>query len=191
MAVPPEITIHNLTGSYTLNRTLSDSSQQVLKMQSIGFLVRQAVAYSTVTVTLQQYTNPTTGLRHLDQTQTSTGGIRNFEDPIMDWKYTEKENWIWGKVKGRSRYAKLSEVEDEWMREGWEDGNAEVVEGYVEGLKDGWSAWQVWGFAVVGGERKHVRKILARRPKWKEQRIRMVYDWKGPAEVQASDAQGK
>ena len=181
MAVPPEITIQALSGSYTLNRTLSDSSQQVLKMQSVGFLVRQAVAYSNITITLHQYKHAITGLSHLDQYQTSTGGIKNFEDRIMDWEWTVKENWIWGKVKGRSRYVKLAEIEDAWLREGWEDAKGEVVEGWVEGVKDGWSAWQVWGFAEVDGQRRHVRKILGRREGWKEQRIRMIYEWKGPA----------
>ena len=98
----------------------------------------------------------------------------------MDWAWTEKENWIWGKVKGRSRYTKLGNVEDGYLREGWErDGKGEVVEGYVESLTDGWSARQVWGFAVVEGERRHVRRILARKKGWEDRRIRIVYDWKG------------
>ena len=187
-SVPPEIHTHNLTGIYTLNRTLSDDSQQVLKMQQIGFLVRQAVAYSTVTVTLQQYTDDTSGQKHLDQEQLSTGGIRNFEDRVMDWEWTVKENWIWGKVKGRSRYTRLAEIEDPFLKEGWENdssgdggGKGEVVEGYVESVADGWTARQVWGFAEVEGQRRHVRRILSTKPRWEDQRIRMVYDWKGPA----------
>jgi hypothetical protein len=181
MAIPTEITIRNLTGVYTLNRQLSDSSQNVLKMQNIGWVIRQAVAYSTVTVTVQQYTD-SDGINHLDQEQLSTGGIKNFEDRVMDWQWTEKENWIWGKVNGKSRYVKAAEVDDAYLKEGWEDGvEGEVVEGLAESKKDGWNAWQIWGFGVVDGERKHVRKILAKRPGWKDERIRMVYDWKGPA----------
>jgi hypothetical protein len=182
MAVPPEISTRNLTGVYTLNRILSDSSQTVLKMQNIGWVVRQAVAYSTVTVTLQQY-DDSDGKPHLDQEQISTGGIRNFEDRIMDWQDTLKENWIWGKVNGRSRYVGLKEIEDPYLKEGWGQDcvEGEVVEGYVESVKDGWDARQIWGFADVDGQRRHVRKILARRPGWDDQRIRMVYDWYGPA----------
>lgn len=52
----------------------------------------------------------------------------------------------------------------------------------MEGVKDGWTAHQVWGFAVVEGERRHVRRILARREGWREERVRMVYDWKGPVQ---------
>ncbi|KAF2482420.1 hypothetical protein BDY17DRAFT_251305 [Neohortaea acidophila] len=182
MAVPTEVTISNLSGTYTLNRHLSDSSQSVLKMQGVNFLVRQAVAYSTVDVTLKQYTSPD-GALHLDQEQVSTGGVRNFEDRIMDWETGEKTNWIWGKVSGQSRYTTLGEIEDDYLREGWGPDcvEGEVVEGYVESVTDRWSARQVWGFAEVEGMRKHVRRILARKPGHRDERIRLVYDWKGPA----------
>ena len=199
MAVPPQITVSNLSGIYTLNSTLSDNSQQTLKMQSVSWLVRQAVQYSSIETTLKQYTttptsmSPDSGIpgpdglvHHLDQYQLSTGGIRNFEDRVMDWQTTVKPNKIWGEVRGRSRYIALPAIEtdDPWLKEGWDDScsgeGKVVVEGYVEGVKEGWSAHQIWGFAVVGGERRHVRKILARRQGWKDERVRMVYDWKGP-----------
>ncbi len=182
MAVPNEITVKNLSGTYTLNRQLSDSSQSVLKMQGVNFLVRQAVAYSTVDVTLKQYTSPD-GVQHLDQDQASTGGIKNFEDRVMDWEQGEKSNWIWGKVSGKSRYTKLDSIEDEYLREGWSRDcvDGEVVEGYVESVTDKWSATQIWGFAEVEGVRRHVRRILAKKPGSADLRIRMVYDWKAPA----------
>lgn len=181
MAVPPEITISNLTGIYTLNRHLSDNSQGVLKMQGVNYFVRQAAAYSTVDVTLKQYTCDE-GLKHLDQEQLSTGGIRNFEDRVMDWEQGEKDNWIWGKVNGQSRYTTLDQIEDEYLRDGWGQDciDGEVVEGYVESVTGTWRARQVWGFAEVDGERKHVRRILAQKPGQKDLRIRMVYDWKAP-----------
>ena len=101
----------------------------------------------------------------------------------MDGVWTDKHNWIWGKVHGKSRYVKLDEIDDAYLKEGWckdcVDGG--VVEGYVESEKDKWTAWQIWGFAEVDGERKHVRKIVATKPGWQDQRIRMVYDWKPAA----------
>jgi hypothetical protein len=182
MAVPAEITTQNLSGTYLLNRTLSDSSQTVLKMQGVNFIVRSAVAYSNVTVTLSQYTD-SDGKKHLDQEQLSTGGIKNFEDRIMDGAWTEKYNWIWGKVLGKSRYVKIDEIDDGYLREGWSKDcvDGELVEGYVESKTDKWTALQIWGFAEVDGERKHVRRILATKPGWQDQRIRMVYDWKPAA----------
>lgn len=182
LPVPEDVTIQNLSGVYTLNHALSDSSQSVLKMQRINFVVRQAVAYSTVDVTLKQYTTDD-GAKHLDQEQLSTGGIRNFEDRVMDWVETEKYNWIWGQVNGKSRYTTLDQIEDEYLKDGWSQDTVEgeVVEGYVESKTDTWIARQIWGFADVDGQRRHVRKILAQKPGWEDLRVRMVYDWKSEA----------
>ena len=216
MAVPPHITTSNLTGIYTLNRALSDSSQQTLKMQNVSWLVRQAVQYSNIETTLKQYsTIPTTASssttegtssvgdsngdagvpqqqHHLDQYQISTGGIRSFEDRVMDWQWTVKPNKIWGDVRGRSRYTPLSSISEDWLREGWDETctSTTVVEGFVEGVKDGWTSHQVWGFAVVEGQRRHVRRIVARREGWSEERVRMVYDWKGETEQGGAKPEG-
>lgn len=148
-------------------------------MQNINWVVRQAIAYSTVDVTLNQYEDEE-GHKHLDQEQLSTGGIRNLEERLMDWVYTEKWNWIWGQVNGKSRYTTLDQIEDEYLRDGWSQDTEEkgIVEGYVESVSDNWVARQIWGFAEVDGQRRHVRKILAQKPGWEDLRIRMVYDWK-------------
>lgn len=102
MAVPAHVTTKDMSGTYVLSKTLSDSSQAVLKMQNIGFLVRQAAQYSTVTVTLKQYTDDQ-GVVHLDQDQVSTGGIRNIEERSLNGEWGERVNKIWGKVKGMTR----------------------------------------------------------------------------------------
>lgn len=184
--VPDNITTLNISGQYTLNAKISDSSQQTLKMQNVGWLVRQAVQYSSIETTLHQYTEKGEDgkeVGRLDQVQISTGGVKNTEERVMNWEMLPTTNKIWGEVRGKSRYTTLAELEDkdEWLREGW-DGSAEgqVVEGFVEGVKDGWTAHQVWGFAMVDGVRRHVRRVVARRKGWKEERVRMCYDWRGP-----------
>lgn len=70
-------------------------------------------------------------------------------------------------------------MEDDYLKQGWvlDTPESEVVENYVESLKDTWTARQVWGFAEVNGKRCHVRRILAKKGT-EEHRIRMVYDWK-------------
>ena len=109
MAVPATVTIKDLSGTYTLSKTLSDSTQALLRMQNIGFIVRQAAQYSSITITLKQYTDGQ-GKVHLDQVQVSTGGLRNAEERTLDGQWSEKENWIWGKVKGLSRYASCHQI---------------------------------------------------------------------------------
>lgn len=103
MAVPTSTTTHNLSGVYNLNRTLSDSSLPVLKQQGIGFLVRQAAQYSNITITMKQYTEEESGKDRVDFEQVSTGGMKSQEERWMDGEWREKDDRIWGKVRGRAR----------------------------------------------------------------------------------------
>lgn len=88
------------------NKTLSDDSSKILKMQGIGWLVRQAVAYSNITVTLKQYTDDA-GKVNIDIDQVSSGGLRSKEERVLDWEWREKEDGIFGKLKGQTRSASL------------------------------------------------------------------------------------
>lgn len=54
------------------------------------------------------------------------------------------------------------------------------MEGYAVGEKQGWTAWQVWGFADIGGERKLTRRFVVRKTgKDEVVRVRLVYDYLG------------
>lgn len=101
--VPPTTTVANMSGTYTLNKTLSDSTDALLKMQGIGWVVRQAAAYSNITVTMKQYVEAESGKIRLDNEQASTGGLKSSEERVLDWEWREKDDRIWGKVRGRSR----------------------------------------------------------------------------------------
>ncbi|TKA83865.1 hypothetical protein B0A55_00148 [Friedmanniomyces simplex] len=178
MAVPPTATIKDMSGVYVLNKSLSDSSQVLLKMQGVGFIVRQAVQYSTITVTIKHYTDED-GKVHLDQKQVSTGGISNEDLRVLDWSWNENKNRIWGKVKGRNRVTKVSELDDEFLKEGWSEDCIEdgVIETVSESVTSGWVATQIFGFADVDGLRKQVRRVVGRKGDQVEQ-MRQVYDWK-------------
>ncbi|KOS22492.1 hypothetical protein ESCO_002331 [Escovopsis weberi] len=45
--------------------------------------------------------------------------------------------------------------------------------------KGGWTAWQVWGFREIGGERRHARNVVAKRG-GEARRIVLYYDYVGP-----------
>lgn len=105
MAAPPSITIHSLSGAYDLNKTLSDSTSAMLKMQNIGFLVRQAANYSAITVHLSQYPYPeNANVVQVDQEQISTGNMKQYEPRILDGEVREREIQYWGKVRGWNKY---------------------------------------------------------------------------------------
>jgi hypothetical protein len=77
------------------------------------------------------------------------------------------------------RIIKLSELDaDDYLKSGWEQEciEGDVIEMQVESMTDSWTAQQVWGMAVVKGERRQVRKVLAKK-KDKVHRISIVYDY--------------
>lgn len=78
-----------------------------------------------------------------------------------------------------ARFLKLSEVEDDYLKEGWSQDciDGEIIDSVNESVTDGWRAVQVYGLADVNGERKHVRRIVTTKGKQVE-KIRLVYDWK-------------
>ncbi|GAB7364147.1 hypothetical protein MBLNU230_g4698t1 [Neophaeotheca triangularis] len=185
MAVPPSATTHNLTGTYILNRTLSDSTQAVLKQQGVGFIVRQAAAYSNVTISINHSTDQSSKTDRIDLEQTSTGGLKSEEQRVLDGQWREKEDKIWGKVKGATSYVQPSQItEDAYLLEGWsssssssnENENNDLIRSEVHSQSSTWTALQIWGFAQVDGQRRHVRRVLAKKGD-EVLRIRLVYDW--------------
>merc|ERR1712014_462471 len=130
MAAPASVNIKDMTGTYTLNSKQSDSSQATLKMQGVGWLVRQAVQYSTITLHMKQYTDDK-GTVHLDQESISAGNVSSMENRELNGEWGERENKIWGKVKGTTRFRKVSELEDDYLKEGW---NQETLDGEASRL---------------------------------------------------------
>ncbi|KAG9993002.1 hypothetical protein KCU78_g19115, partial [Aureobasidium melanogenum] len=182
MAVPDSVSLRNLSGTYYLNKSLSDSTDATLQMQGIGWIVRQAVKFSNVTLHVKQFVDDK-GLMHIDNEQITTGNIRNLEERIIDYQWREKDDRVFGKVNGRSRYVKLDEIETDYLKQGWDEqflaqSENEVVQVFVDsvGKKPNWEAEQVWGFEIVDSQKRHTRRIVVRKGK-EEHHIRLVYDW--------------
>lgn len=57
-----------------------------------------------------------------------------------------------------------------------------MVESYVENEGNGWTAWQIWGFAEVDNKgekvRMHVRRAVVRKGK-EVVRVKLVYGYLG------------
>ncbi|KAI5210623.1 hypothetical protein E4T39_00170 [Aureobasidium subglaciale] len=191
MAVPDTVNLRNLSGTYNLhgtytednqNKSLSDSSDAALKMQGIGWVVRQAVKYSNITLHVKQFVDEN-GLEHIDNEQVTTGNIRNTEERVVDYEWHEKDDKVFGKVSGRSRFVKLNEVQNDYLKQGWDEqflaqADNEVFQTIVDsvGKNPNWTADQVWGFEVVDGQKRHTRRVVVKRGK-EEHKLRLVYDW--------------
>ncbi|KAF2261832.1 hypothetical protein CC78DRAFT_619026 [Lojkania enalia] len=195
MAAPADKTIKSLDGKWVINKSISDSPDSVLALQGISWLTRKAINLATVTLHIKSYQAPPDGspsdppVTHFDISQTLTGGLSGTtEKRNLDWKWRPHSDWLFGDLRGRSRWTTFDELKKEnagkgsleedavFLCEGWMEG-AEVVESFVESEK-GWTGWQVWGFVEVGGERRHARRFVVRKGESVE-RIRLVYDWAG------------
>lgn len=132
------------------------------------------------------------GTTHIHIEQTATGGIKGeTEIRKLDWSAVPHNSGIFGETSSRSRWTGVgSRVESggggslhPWLTEGWlkedtsGDGN-DYIQNWVVNEKIGWTAEQIWGFAVLDGQRYQVRKFLVKN-KEQEAKARMVYDWKG------------
>ncbi|CAK3992742.1 Hypothetical predicted protein [Lecanosticta acicola] len=165
MAAPSTVSIHNLNGTFVMNKKLSDhkSINPMLKMQGIPWLVRQAAIYSDIQVKLTQYVDDE-GIPRVDQLQISTGGVRQFEPRFMNGALIEVEIMFWGPTTGFTKYIKNTDIEDDFLKQGWiEEDDGDVILDHTDSKTNGWSATQVWGFAVLDGERRHVRRIVSKK----------------------------
>ncbi|KAI1465683.1 uncharacterized protein F4812DRAFT_437105 [Daldinia caldariorum] len=209
MAAPASKTIGDLNGKWVLNKTLSDPVDPALSLQGVSWLVRKAVGAATVTLDTKQYRGAPTPpnasaepVTRVDIQQIATAGLRGTaENRCLDYVFREHSDWLFGKVRGRSRWVGAGElaalveaedgefrktgvVEDAFVARDWLEGEEEKggpegethILNHVESLDAGWTALQVWGFQNVGGERRYVRNVVVAKD-GKFVNFKMVYDW--------------
>ncbi|KAF2442157.1 hypothetical protein P171DRAFT_433716 [Karstenula rhodostoma CBS 690.94] len=202
MAAPANKNIKDLNGKWSINKTHSDSTDPVLALQGIGWMTRKALGIATVTQHTKMYTktpedNTAAGdVIHIDIDQMVTGGLKGTsEHRALDWKYRSHSDWLFGEVQGRTRLTTLEAVrkeaqeaggvtasDAEFVTQGFlaETEEGETIEGFVVNDGKKWTAWQIWGFATVNGERWLVRSFAVRRKDKDEVvRVRLCYEWVG------------
>ncbi|KAL1861481.1 hypothetical protein Daus18300_008876 [Diaporthe australafricana] len=180
MAAPAGKTLRNLDGTWVMNKSLSDSADPALALQGVGWLTRKAIGLATVTLHVKEYVDEA-GVTHVDIQQTATGGVKgNTENRTLDNTFREHSDWLFGNVKGRTGWVEskdgIADGKDEFLKKGWEAAQTEFVVGYVESLDRGWTAWQVWGFQDVNGERRYTRNVVVAKGDERVE-MRLVYDF--------------
>jgi len=185
MALPRDTSIHDISGKYQLNKSLSDEMDEILRLQGVPWLKRKAVRVASVNLAVKHFTDAD-GVEHIETTQTLTGGVGgNFENRILDWDQREVDNPLLGPLVARSRRVPLNEVDSEFLKQGWSDEVKEhgVVFTRVEGnpAKGGkkWAMEQTWGLQEIGGERRSARHFEFFGPEGEKVRVRLVYDYQG------------
>lgn len=172
----------------TQNKNQSGNFDRILQLQGVGWLTRQAIRLSTITLTCKQYDDEQS-MSHIDIETELSGGIKSTpEARVLDWKVRPHKDATFGDVEGRSRYIDSRKLEPEfgaefgeYLGKGWDAD--EQVQSYVVNPGNQWIANQIWGFQDVDGERKYVRKVVVRKTSGSEPETEMtnlVYDYLGP-----------
>lgn len=106
---------------------------------------------------------------HIEIEQTGTGGIKgSTEKRCLDNNFRDHSDWLFGHVKGQSRWLTPADISDQFLNSGWlEDeeekggpnGETHLIS-HVESYDNGWTATQIWGFKMVEGVRKYCRNVV-------------------------------
>jgi hypothetical protein len=188
MAAPSTVTTLNLTGKYIMNKTLSDDSDEILRLQGVGWVMRRAIGMATLTLAVN-HNKGDDGYEHIDIDQTLTGGISGTsEKRILDWTERKADDRIFGAVVSKSRRLKLEEIENEFLKKDWLPDTAEhgAINSYVYSdtpkSNTSWTAEQIWGFEEIEigpgkRERRYARHINFTGPKEENIQVRLVYDY--------------
>lgn len=187
MAAPAEITIKDISGDWVMNKTLSDDTDAVLALQGVSWLTRKAIAWATVTLHIKQSVDDQ-AVTHIDIEQTATGGIKGTTElRTLDWVERPHSDTHFGELKGRSEWIAPGSPKwdalDAYLKEAWEEDDAEKggpngethVHSFVINEERGWTAEQIWGFAIVEESRYYTRRVVVKKGK-ESLSIRLVYD---------------
>jgi len=185
MAVPESMTVLDISGRYTLNRTLSDDTNKILTLQGVPWWKRIIINRATITLDVKHYKDDG-GIEHIDIDQTLTGGLKGTtEQRTLDGVQREHKDDIFGSILGRSRRVPVEELKEEWLKAGWTEGTLAhpIIDAWgtsdteKSGLK--WTVEQTWGFQVHNDEKRYARNVHFFTPE-EEIKIHMVYDYVGP-----------
>jgi len=168
-----------------------------LVIQGIPWIIRKAVSWATITGNATQ-TKDAQGHTLLSIAQTATGGIKGeTETHKIDGSEIVHSSGMFGTQRVRTSWLDLTnnkpapgvrtgEGLDPFLTQGWleESGNGGSpghILVNVKSDKSGWTAEQVWGFALIDGKRYHVKKFIVRNRE-QDQRadVRVVYEYVPP-----------
>jgi len=181
MAAPSNVTIKDLSGKWTMNKKISDDSEKVLSFQKVGFATRKLIGNATITLHVQQYVDDN-GITHIDIEQSAIGLKGTTEKRELNWEESSHSDYVFGKLDGRSRWINLdtvsqplpdyevTEKEASFLSQGWIEDDSENggpngerhIDSFVRNKDNKWTARQIWGFQIINGERRYVRKAVVK-----------------------------
>ena len=186
MAAPSSKSLRSLSGHWSLS-SLSDDFSPVLERQGTSWATRTTLTSVSITLSISQY-DDADKVHHIDIGQSATGaGIAgNTERWIFNERSNDTDDPFFGMLKTEAKWVKKRDVEDLYLKHGWEGDDDLVFAASRQAKEGGWIARQVWGFQNIDGDRYWCRKIVVTGGGQGEggsvegkEEVRMVYDWQG------------
>ncbi|KAG9314246.1 hypothetical protein JVU11DRAFT_5033 [Chiua virens] len=185
MAAPSEVTTKAMSGKFLMNKSLSDSFDEILQLQGVSWLTRRAISLFNVVLVIK-HTTDEAGLEQIDIDNKVSGGVNaSSEDRTLDWVERDEDDNIFGRVIGKARRIPVEEITDEFLKKDWTqdtiDNDIVLTDSWSTPGKNNykWRAIQTWGFAMVNGERRYVRHTTFTSDKRQNPiHTRLVYDYR-------------
>ncbi|KAI1094280.1 hypothetical protein F5B19DRAFT_73178 [Rostrohypoxylon terebratum] len=189
MAAPEAITMHDLSGIWGFNKSLSDDPEPWYKLQGMPWIFQKLLPRATVTNRITQTTDES-GFTRIQTYSKMSGGFEfNPEPYILDGLEHATPGGIqrvraeWVDFRRPKPTNVRGEPIDSYLTQGWpEDSNATTWDHvYVHTKNDngGWIVEDVWGFSLIDGKRYFVTRSLMRKGEYC-MRMALVREWKGP-----------
>ncbi|KAJ5092995.1 hypothetical protein N7456_008856 [Penicillium angulare] len=197
MAAPLSKDVTNLTGTWHLNRKLSDDPESLFAMQGVPWITRKALRLASLSLQMTQSvsmfdassdstsdgTNTSSDddgfvtMLHVRQV-VSPGSFNSDSSCPVNGQEQHMSVPIFGDIKMSLRYMKASDIKDEVLRQRYEDGcpTKMVIDEDAFNPKMGWTAHVLWGFENINGKRYLTRNATSSR---NDETVvaRMVYDY--------------
>ncbi|OAT05944.1 hypothetical protein BDBG_02248 [Blastomyces gilchristii SLH14081] len=116
MAAPTTVTMHNLNGTWVMDKSISNDPDGIFKLQGMSWLTRTAIGLATVTLKIKQTKNDQ-GVTELAIDQVLTGGVKGTsEHRVLDWSERDHTDHIFGDLTGQSRFFRAGAAASEGKR---------------------------------------------------------------------------
>lgn len=193
MATPDSFTGYLNPGKFVMRQDLSGNSDPILAAQGVGFLKRKAIGMATVTVVNTNRTEPD-GTVVVKSASSASGIPGATEELFLGAGPKKSDHSVYGKIITTAEPKKPEEIEEKYLTEGYlpESLDADGKLLYIYSVSDkeagnkyDWTGVLTSGFqnVVVNGksEKRWVRLNWFKDNKGFESKIRLVYDYAGPA----------
>lgn len=109
LPAPPDANVRHMSGVWSLNRTVSDPTDEILRLQCVSWLLRKVMGFASLTATITQYKDDN-GVPVFTLLTEATGGLRNEEYWEIDGIEKDKETKAFGSLKAKVRYVATTKM---------------------------------------------------------------------------------